>query len=105
MDILDSGYSIASPVLSGSECDGLLGTFEKSTRTGRAGTRHMMSNSGVHELADDGRLIRIAQAALGGTAVPFHATLFAKSGVANWLIPGIRILLYLLRRDSMIPNG
>ena len=87
MNILDSGYCIESPVLSGNECDALIGTFEKSTRTGRAGTRHMMSNSEVNELAHDGRLMRIAQAALGGTAVPFRATLFAKSGAVNWLIP------------------
>jgi ectoine hydroxylase-related dioxygenase (phytanoyl-CoA dioxygenase family) len=87
VNILDSGYCIESPVLSGNECDALIGTFEKSTRTGRAGTRHMMSNSEVNELAHDGRLMRIAQAALGGTAVPFRATLFAKSGAVNWLIP------------------
>ncbi len=54
MDILDSGCCIESPVLSGSECDDLIGTFEESTRTGRAGTRHMMSNSEVNELARDG---------------------------------------------------
>jgi ectoine hydroxylase-related dioxygenase (phytanoyl-CoA dioxygenase family) len=63
MDILDFGYCIESPVFSGGECDALLGMLEKSTRTGRAGTR------------------------LGVPGVPFRATLFAKSGAANWLIP------------------
>jgi len=47
----------------------------------------MMSNPEVNELANDGRLMRIAQAALGGKAIPFRATLFAKSGAVNWLIP------------------
>jgi hypothetical protein len=87
MDILDSGFCIESPVLSEDECKALLGTFAKSTTIGRAGTRHMMSNSEVGKLAGDRRLMRIAQAALGGTAVQFRATLFAKSGAVNWLIP------------------
>lgn len=54
---------------------------------GRAGTRHLMSNPSVRELAQDGRLLGIAQKALGKPAAPFRATLFAKSGAANWLIP------------------
>jgi hypothetical protein len=36
---------------------------------------------------DDDRLLESAQAALRGRAVPFRATLFAKSSQANWLIP------------------
>jgi ectoine hydroxylase-related dioxygenase (phytanoyl-CoA dioxygenase family) len=47
----------------------------------------MMSNGAVNELANDGRLLRIAKEALGSTSMPFRATLFAKSGQANWLIP------------------
>ena len=87
MDDLDFGYCIQSPVLSGDECDTLLGTIAKSRNTGRAGTRHMMSNEAVTELANDGRMLRLAQTAMNGPAVPFRATLFAKSGAANWLIP------------------
>jgi ectoine hydroxylase-related dioxygenase (phytanoyl-CoA dioxygenase family) len=87
MDILDSGYFTESAVLSGSECDTLLGTLEKSTKSGRAGTRHLMSNDVVNKLAHDERLLQIAKEALGVPGVPFRATLFAKSGDANWLIP------------------
>jgi hypothetical protein len=86
MDILDSGYFTESAVLSGSECDTLLGTLEKSTKSGRAGTRHLMSNDVVNKLAHDERLLQIAKKALGVPGVPFRATLFAKSGDANWLI-------------------
>ncbi len=46
-----------------------------------------MSNEAVKELANEKRLLRIAQVALGVSALPFRATLFAKSGAANWLIP------------------
>jgi ectoine hydroxylase-related dioxygenase (phytanoyl-CoA dioxygenase family) len=87
MNILDHGYSIESPVLFAGECDALLGTLEKATRTGRAGMRHLMSHRAVRELANDERLLRIARLALGGAAVPFRATFFAKSQEANWLIP------------------
>jgi ectoine hydroxylase-related dioxygenase (phytanoyl-CoA dioxygenase family) len=87
MDSFDSGYSVQSPVLSWGECDTLLEELGKSTTAGRAGTRHMMSNSAVHQLANDGRLLRIAKEVLGFTSMPFRATLLAKSGLANWLIP------------------
>jgi hypothetical protein len=87
MDSLDSGYCIQASVLSEGECDALLCTLERSPGAGRAGSRHMMSNQTVKELASDGRLLRIAQRALGFSAAPFRATLFAKSGAANWLIP------------------
>jgi ectoine hydroxylase-related dioxygenase (phytanoyl-CoA dioxygenase family) len=74
--------------LSPTDCESLLGAFAAApNQNGRAGTRHMMSNQEVNQLANDGRLLRIAKAAIGRTAAPFRATLFAKSGAANWLIP------------------
>jgi ectoine hydroxylase-related dioxygenase (phytanoyl-CoA dioxygenase family) len=88
MDIFESGCQITESILSATECDSLLGAFTAAPNSnGRAGTRHMMSNPGVSQLANDGRLLRIARQALGGRAMPFRATLFAKSGAANWLIP------------------
>lgn len=74
-------------MLSGGECDALLGTLEKSIKTGRAGTRHMLSTDAVNKLANDTRLLGIANEALGSSGLPFRATLFVKSGSANWLIP------------------
>jgi len=45
-----------------------------------------MSNPCVAALATDHRLRSIAGAILGQPAIPFRATLFEKSGQANWLI-------------------
>ncbi len=88
MDISHSGFQIEEQILSARECDSLAAQLTAgSTSSGRAGTRHLMSNKAVKELAEGSRLRPIAQAALGGPAVPFRATLFAKSGAANWLIP------------------
>jgi hypothetical protein len=87
MDTLDDGWRIEPTVLSGRECNALLSALEQTSRTGRAGTRHLMSNPGVNEIVHDARLLRIARAALDAVAIPFRATLFAKSGEKNWLIP------------------
>jgi hypothetical protein len=45
-----------------------------------------MRNSAVAALAADQRLLEIARSLLGMHAVPFRATLFEKSGKANWLV-------------------
>jgi len=88
MAISDSGFQIEEQVLTETECDHLAAQLTAASRlSARAGTRHLMSNDATKDLATDARLLRIAQAALGGSAVPFRATLFAKSGAANWLIP------------------
>jgi ectoine hydroxylase-related dioxygenase (phytanoyl-CoA dioxygenase family) len=88
MDILAHGCQIERSVLSATECQSLLAALAAAPNSGgRAGIRHLMSNPAVHELANDGRLLQIAQGALGASGVPFRATLFVKSGLANWLIP------------------
>ena len=45
-----------------------------------------MANRAVAALASDPRLLVIARKILGTQAVPFRATLFEKSGRANWLV-------------------
>ena len=88
MEIFNSGFQIAEAVLSAGECDALLDALAVPPHcNGRAGTRHRMPNAAVKELAHDERLLRLAHDALGRPATPFRATLFAKSGAANWLIP------------------
>jgi Phytanoyl-CoA dioxygenase (PhyH) len=87
MNISDSGCQLAGSVLSATECDSITRLLPAAAKSARAGTRHLMSNQAVKELANDRRLLGIAQEALRGTAVPFRATLFAKSSAANWLIP------------------
>src|SRR5690348_13877487 len=81
----DCGFSIEREVFSGGECDSLLTGLEGAART-RAGVRHLMGHSVVATVARDERMMRIAREALGGAAIPFRATLFEKTGRANWLV-------------------
>jgi len=83
----DTGCWITEDVLSSEECDALASEFSRRTQPrGRAGMRHLMSNPKVVALASDARLLRMARLALGDAAIPYRATLFAKSGSANWLV-------------------
>jgi ectoine hydroxylase-related dioxygenase (phytanoyl-CoA dioxygenase family) len=45
-----------------------------------------MSHPSVARLADDERMLRSARRFVGDVAIPFRATLFEKTGQANWLI-------------------
>lgn len=87
MQIDGRGYWIKENVLSTDECDYLAAALSiYSTRRGRAGARHLMSQPAVAALASDQRLLEIAHRALGGEAVPYRATLFEKSVHAKWLV-------------------
>jgi len=83
--MMNAGYQIELDVLSVSEFETVIAGVSRPDV--RAGARHLMSNSAVAALANDSRLLSIAQLALGARAVPFKATLFSKSERANWLIP------------------
>jgi ectoine hydroxylase-related dioxygenase (phytanoyl-CoA dioxygenase family) len=52
----------------------------------RAGARHLMREPHVERLARDRRLMDLASSALDSPAQPYRATLFEKSGEANWLV-------------------
>lgn len=82
---IDPGYQIFDQVLEISECERLIAALEDIPR-GKAGTRHILKHSAVSELANDARPIEIARQFLGETAIPFRATLFAKTSDANWLV-------------------
>lgn len=83
-----SGFFIEEDVFSGSECEQLLDTLPLACfRRGRAGARHLMSHPEVRRVASDPRMLRIARFLLGGAdALPYRATLFDKSGTANWSV-------------------
>jgi ectoine hydroxylase-related dioxygenase (phytanoyl-CoA dioxygenase family) len=85
---VESGYFITHEGLSGAECDRLLDVIAKSPHIhrGRAGSRHLMSQPEIRALALDPRMLDTARRALGPEAVPYRATLFEKSGTANWLV-------------------
>jgi ectoine hydroxylase-related dioxygenase (phytanoyl-CoA dioxygenase family) len=81
-----SGFWIEDNVLSDLECKGLIEAVPLSLRgRSRAGARHLMSVPAIEAAAKDERLLRIARRALGVGAIPFRATLFDKSALANWL--------------------
>ncbi len=79
------GYFIQPGVLEGTECDELLGQVA-GTKRGRAGARHLMRNQAVAALAASEKLLALARRGLGDRAAPFRATLFEKTGAANWLV-------------------
>jgi ectoine hydroxylase-related dioxygenase (phytanoyl-CoA dioxygenase family) len=81
----ETGWHVFENVLAGSECDELLDALASVAST-RAGARHLMRNAAVCALALDERLLMIVRSALGESAVPYWATLFAKTGRANWLV-------------------
>src|SRR5258708_15086791 len=81
----ENGYWIQENVISHRECDALIAAVSDARRS-RAGARHLMRNPDVAELAADRRLLAVAESALG-EAIPYRATLFEKSGKANWLVP------------------
>lgn len=87
MNMNEAGHWIEPDTFSARECDDIIGALSRNLGSrGRAGTRHLMANPAVKAVATDHRLLRMARRALGESAVPFRATLFEKSGRANWLV-------------------
>jgi ectoine hydroxylase-related dioxygenase (phytanoyl-CoA dioxygenase family) len=83
----DLGFWIEERVFSDEECGALVATLSLTPQPrGRAGSRHLMTNAAVAAVASDPRLLQIARRSLGGCIVPYRATLFEKSGRANWLV-------------------
>jgi len=80
------GFAIEPAVISPGECDTLADTISSSFESRRAGIRHLMQDESVRTIASDDRLLAIAKRFLGSVAVPYRATLFEKSGRANWLV-------------------
>jgi hypothetical protein len=81
------GFGIAEGVLSPEECEAIVSSISNSKVTkGRAGARHPMGVPGVARIASDMRLLDIARRELRTEPLPFRATLFEKSGKANWLV-------------------
>src|SRR5215468_784795 len=84
---LSPGFRIEDNVLYDRECDDLIEALSQGVHgRSRAGARHLMSVPAVEAISKDERLLRIARSALGDGAIPFRATLFEKSGRANWLV-------------------
>jgi hypothetical protein len=80
------GFEIEDEVFSDSECDRLLNALAHPITRSRVGTRNLMANSVITQLASDPRLLRITNNFFGKTLIPFKATLFDKSHESNWLV-------------------
>jgi hypothetical protein len=85
--IEEQGFAISEGVFATHEIGGIAEEIARvKLRRSRAGVRNAMKLPLVAALASGLKLRRIAQEILGGTAVPFRATLFDKSAEANWLV-------------------
>lgn len=81
------GFRIVEGVLFAEECERLVSSLSRCKVTkGRAGARHLMDVPEVARIASDTRLLNIARRELRNEPFPFRATLFEKSGKANWLV-------------------
>jgi hypothetical protein len=83
----DQGFSITDPLFDREEMGRIsqvLITADLS-RT-KAGARHVLRVPMVHAFANRPILVGLAAKFLGGTPIPFKATLFDKSSASNWLV-------------------
>src|SRR6266576_1961510 len=83
----DVGYLIRDQVFQRPEMECLAQALSTASleRT-RAGARHVLNVPGVRTLSTDPRLLQIASTFVGPAPIPFRATLFDKSPMANWLV-------------------
>jgi ectoine hydroxylase-related dioxygenase (phytanoyl-CoA dioxygenase family) len=103
--IAERGFFIFPPLFSGDELERISDSLAGSSiKRSRAGIRHVLKIESVTETARDPRLIDIARALLGPTALPFHATLFEKSPNANWLVVWHQDTALPLRERSERPG-
>jgi len=85
--VTSAGFAVVPDVFTRVEMDRLATELEGTPlQRSRAGIRHLMNQSAIRELAFDSRLLSNAREIIGESAFPFHATLFAKSTEANWLV-------------------
>jgi ectoine hydroxylase-related dioxygenase (phytanoyl-CoA dioxygenase family) len=81
------GFVIIPEILAPPELDALLDEFSRADLPrSRAGVRNAMRLPTVAAIAQDSRLVEIAEEILGQEAFSFRATLFDKSPTANWLV-------------------
>jgi len=81
------GYGVSARLFEDAQLNSVSRSLEAAKlNRSRAGVRHLMSQPFVREIASSCELVSLASAALGGSAVPFRATLFDKSPATNWLV-------------------
>ncbi|QYO67600.1 phytanoyl-CoA dioxygenase family protein [Leptolyngbya sp. 7M] len=81
------GFSIVEGIIESQECGDLIKQLNRLAKNrSRAGIRNLMAVPQVAMLAHDRRLIELTEKIFGQEMTPFKATLFEKSGKANWLV-------------------
>lgn len=81
------GFAIILNVLPSGEVEQILEEIRESApRRTRAGVRHALGLGPISKVAQQPRIMDLAQAVLGAAAFPFRATLFDKSPRSNWLV-------------------
>ncbi|HET7871146.1 MAG TPA: phytanoyl-CoA dioxygenase family protein, partial [Terriglobales bacterium] len=85
--IKEKGFATVPGVLSARELIPVLVSLaDLKPLPHRAGVRHVLSHPTVSVMAHGPRLMEMARAILGDSALPFRATLFDKTPDKNWLI-------------------
>lgn len=85
--IEEQGFAIVPSVLSTRELIPILVSLaDLEPPRGRAGIRHVLNHPTVKVVAQNPRLLEMAQAVLGDSAFPFRATLFDKTPDGNRLL-------------------
>jgi len=85
--MLPTGFHIEENIISSVECDDLTRLLSNhSLDRSRAGARNLMRFDFVAKLASDERLLRVTELVYGQRLTPYKATLFEKTGKANWLV-------------------
>ncbi len=85
--IEEQGFAIVPSVLSTRELIPILVSLaDLEPPRGRAGIRHVLNHPTVKVVAQNPRLLEMAQAVLGSAAFPFRATLFDKTPEGNRLL-------------------
>ena len=81
------GYWIKEGIFSHTECESILVFLSKNNvGRNRAGIRNLMRVDEVSSLARDERLLSTCREISGKPLIPYKATLFEKTGRANWLV-------------------
>jgi ectoine hydroxylase-related dioxygenase (phytanoyl-CoA dioxygenase family) len=85
--IEEHGFAVVPQVLSTRELIPILVSLaDLEPPRGKAGIRHVVNHPTVKVVAQNPRLLEMAQAVLGNTAFPFRATLFDKTPEGNRLL-------------------
>jgi hypothetical protein len=104
-DIQDRGFAVIPSVFSSTEISAVSDALvESSLSHSRAGIRHAMRDPAIARFANSRCLLDFASEVLGGVAIPFRATLFAKSSAANWLVIWHQDTALPLRKQRQTPT-